>query len=823
MNLIAVPKNIPLSTKELDLSWNRISNISKNDFSDLIKLINLDLSYNTIKHIEDKAFEYLNSLEKLNLFHNNLKSINNMTFYGLQKVRYIPLSSNYLQHIPDFGNLTSLITLDVARNHISDIVFPSGFSLLTSLVELRLSTNYIQKPMLRHNLKYLRKHQITRFICRQCNITHFEENFFIEFVNLQELNLANCNLSHDALQLVLNSLINVKHLVQLKLTNVISYYEISYDLLKPLANVSLEELWLTSCWVCGALKNGTFSLLKNLKLLQLEAVELREIELGAFDGLNNLEELYLENNELTEHRLNLAKVLPHNLRYLSLRRNRVYYLKEKVFANLHNLQVLNLSDCNLLRIDKRAFAQNNILTEINLTRNRIFYPHKFAFNMFSQFQNLKILILTGNNLNELLLTLTDAAIFTNLTNLKLLDLDGASLSFLPTDIFHGLNNLTNLILSNNKISDWTANTFKPLESLSSLNLSTNKIQLINQTSVMNWRNKIEVDLSNNKLNCWCDMLWFRKNLGKFDNVTFIKSNEYKCGSPQKYENTKLSDIPYENLVADCYPPWLIYVICSGCGAFLIVMVASFVANRYRWYIKWYFYMCFRGVPKRVHFKEDSLTTLLLDKNEFDVYISYGEESDVWAELVANKLETSEDDRTKISAENDDMQFRVSTIASSNQENITPHDNTFAIVSQSQQNEQNAPLVSNMECEQTVCNAKKLSVYFEKRDSAANKSLIGQLAEAIYHSRNVIIGVSANYLEDHRRQFELDLIYNAMIERYGYAANSHIFFVALENSGELMHRMPKHFRNLFSNKSLALNKHDHVQQKLFWIDLFKLLQ
>ena len=824
MNLTSVPKNIPESITDLNLRNNRISRILKNDFIYLKLLKNLDLSNNIIKSIDDKAFECLKSLKNLNLFHNNLKFINNMTFYGLQNVQYLPLSSNYLQHIPDFGNLTNLITLDVARNHIHHIVFPSSFSFLTSLVELRLSNNKIEKPMLHSDVKYLRRHQITRFICKQCYITHFEENFFIEFVNLQELNLSNCNLSRDALQIVLNSLANVKHLLLLKLTNIITHYEITYDLLKPLANVSLEELWLTSCWRCGQLRNGTFSVLNKLKLLQLEAVELTNIEFGAFDGLNNLEELYLENNELTEYTLNLAKVLPHNIRYLSLRRNSLNYLKADVFTNLHNLQALNLSDCSLLRIDQRAFAPNNNLTEINLTRNRIFYPSKFEIEMFSQFFHLKTLILTGNNLNELLLTTTDVAIFKNLTNLKVMNLSGAYLSHLPTDIFLGLNNLTDLILSDNEISGWTVNTFKPLESLSRLNLSTNKIQLLNQTSVTYWRNNIEVDLSNNRLNCWCDMLWFRKNLGKFDNMTFIKSDEYKCGSPKKYENMKLSDIPYENLVADCsYPPWLLYVICSGCGVFLIVTLASFVANRYRWYIKWYFYVCFQGLPKRDHNEEDILASLLQENNEFDVYISYDEESDVWAELVAKKLETSEDDKANTSAENDDRQFTVSAIAPLNQENFAPPDNIVAIVSEVEQNAHNAPVVSNVECEKTIFNAKKLKVYFEKRDSAANKSLIGQLSEAIYRSRNAIIGVSSKYLEDRRRQFELDLIHAAMIERYGYAANSHILLVALENSGELMHKMPKNFRNLFSNQSLAWSEHDNVQQKLFWVKLCKSLR
>jgi hypothetical protein len=48
----------------------------------------------------------------------------------------------------------------------------------------------------------------------------------------------------------------------------------------------------------------------------------------------------------------------------------------------------------------------------------------------------------------------------------------------------------------------------------------------------------------------------------------------------------------------------------------------------------------------------------------------------------------------------------------------------------------------------------LDVFIEERDALPNMSTIGQIAEAIYRSRKIILVLSAEYVGDSRRDYEV---------------------------------------------------------------------
>ena len=422
------------------------------------------------------------------------------------------------------------------------------------------------------DIRYLRRNQIIHFTCKQCNIIDVEENYFADFTNLKELNLANCDISYKNLQMLINSLSHAKNLITLKLTNFINHCNLSHELFKPLAKVPLEQLWLTNSYSLGIIGNRTSTMLKHLTLLQLEAAYLKDISIGAFDGLNSLEKLYVEKNRLDINglKLNVLSIFPTNLRYLSLRSNKLIHLKAYVFSNLQKLEALNLSDCKLQRIDKLAFVPNTALKELNLARNFIFYPREPNVKIFSQLFFLQILILDQNNLTTVLTSKDRGVLFQNMSNLRELHLGSTFISEIPVEFVTGLNNLTDLILRDNHIAAWQHKVFEPLKSLSRLDLSNNLIQIFNLSTFF-WPKQIEIDLSGNPFNCWCDIILFRQNLARYGNMTFKNFQEYKCGSPKQYENKKLIDIKVDELVNDCtYPPWVLYVIASGCAAFIMV-------------------------------------------------------------------------------------------------------------------------------------------------------------------------------------------------------------------------------------------------------------
>ena len=112
------------------------------------------------------------------------------------------------------------------------------------------------------------------------------------------------------------------------------------------------------------------------------------------------------------------------------------------------------------------------------------------------------------------------------------------------------------------------------------------------------------------------------------------------------------------------------------------------------------------------------------------------------------------------------------------------------------------------------------MYYEDRDAKPDASVIGQMCDAIFQSRDVIVCVSCEYLRDARRQFELvELVQTAMMDRYGYAANSHVILITLgEVTGELIQLLPKSLSTHFSETCVVWAEHNSDQQRVFWAEI-----
>uniref|UniRef100_A0A8C5HEH3 LRRNT domain-containing protein n=1 Tax=Gouania willdenowi TaxID=441366 RepID=A0A8C5HEH3_GOUWI len=113
-HLNTFPSNLPLATRQLIISNNRIvelpplalnylsdlvyldcsnnslTHISESTFGNLRKLAYLDLSFNTMTRIEDRTFGPLSSL----VIRNNLTSLNISSLFGLPSLRSLGLSGN---------------------------------------------------------------------------------------------------------------------------------------------------------------------------------------------------------------------------------------------------------------------------------------------------------------------------------------------------------------------------------------------------------------------------------------------------------------------------------------------------------------------------------------------------------------------------------------------------------------------------------------------------------------------------------------------------------------------------------------------------------
>ena len=143
-----------------------------------------------------------------------------------------------------------------------------------------------------------------------------------------------------------------------------SIEEGAFDGLNNLKGLFLNDNQITS------IKKGVFDGLHNLKWLNLSSNQISSIEEGAFDGLNNLTELFLNDNQITSIKKGVFDGL-HNLKGLFLNDNQITSIKKGVFDGLHNLKGLYLPCNQISSIEEGAFDGLNNLKWLNLSSNQI--------------------------------------------------------------------------------------------------------------------------------------------------------------------------------------------------------------------------------------------------------------------------------------------------------------------------------------------------------------------------------------------------------------------------------------------------------------------
>ena len=149
-NLIgSLPKEDPkqkwLHVSDLDLRYNRISNLDNNVLGLMFpKLIILDLSHNLIDKVTKTSFNNLTSVLNLHLEYNKINSIELDAFVSFSNLFHIFLNNNVLDQITValFENMTKLFGLELSNNHIKR-VYSEGKRWPKTLTKLNLANNSI--------------------------------------------------------------------------------------------------------------------------------------------------------------------------------------------------------------------------------------------------------------------------------------------------------------------------------------------------------------------------------------------------------------------------------------------------------------------------------------------------------------------------------------------------------------------------------------------------------------------------------------------------------------------------------------------------------
>lgn len=142
-HLTTFPVNLPLATRQLIISNNRIVELPPLALNYLSDLVYLDCSNNSLTEISESTFGNLRKLAYLDLSFNTLTRIEDRTFGPLASLVMLRMTDNPgLSHIhPDaFAENAALQVLDVSRNNLTTLNITSLIA-LPALRSVGLSGN----------------------------------------------------------------------------------------------------------------------------------------------------------------------------------------------------------------------------------------------------------------------------------------------------------------------------------------------------------------------------------------------------------------------------------------------------------------------------------------------------------------------------------------------------------------------------------------------------------------------------------------------------------------------------------------------------------
>uniref|UniRef100_A0A6V7HP17 LRRCT domain-containing protein n=1 Tax=Bracon brevicornis TaxID=1563983 RepID=A0A6V7HP17_9HYME len=236
-----------------------------------------------------------------------------------------------------------------------------------------------------------------------------------------------------------------------------------------------------------------FTQLNLLTHLGLEAVGLTKVPGNILDIFEDLEELILIKNNITEidaqsfatvsvhlrklilDNNNITNIEPQtferltSLKQLSLAGNNIQILNRGIINNLVKLEHLDLSKNQLKILRKHTFSGLSLLKYLNVDYNRL---DRIEANTFNGLNHLEKLSLNYNNLMDL-----QAGVFDGLKRLKRLDLASNPIITIGRGLFQSLTKLEELDLSWTQISHIEPNAFAGLV-LTSLDLKNNHVDVL---------------------------------------------------------------------------------------------------------------------------------------------------------------------------------------------------------------------------------------------------------------------------------------------------------------------------------------------------------
>ncbi|KAF7283031.1 hypothetical protein GWI33_001562 [Rhynchophorus ferrugineus] len=413
------------------------------------------------------------------------------------------------------------------------------------------------------NTRYKFDHLDETLLCVNCTLTSIEPNTF----DLSGNQIRRMDISKSRIEnLKQKAFMGLIFLEELDLSDnlIKSVYPGTFNGTKKITKINLSRNKIS------ILSDKGFAELMHLRQLLVSHNSIEAVADTAFEGVYNLEELDLSYNRIGNISSKLSNLT--SLQVLNLNNNKLTRIDRWDLYNLTKLTSLDLSN-NYLTQFSLEMAPNNQLKSLNLDENRIDYFWVSLMRLYM----LEALYLRKNNISEISGFPGDS-----LHNIRTLDLSGNKIRTIRTGMFNGLPKLGYLNCSHNAIETVMVTGVLSLSSLHVLDLSYNNISdfdynlLLGRLPALAYlrleNNMLPCDLENQMMKDFAD-----------DNFKFVLYENY-VGS------IRCVDKPLNNIVAEALQD--VYIESSSNAANIVIFILLailFVAVGILGYLQYMFY------------------------------------------------------------------------------------------------------------------------------------------------------------------------------------------------------------------------------------------
>ena len=502
----------------------------------------LDLSVNSISEVQCKLLQVLTALQKLYLSHNQISVVPAPCVYVALSLDTLDMTGNKLtavSDIPFLGMENSLKKIYMSANHLGVIVASLFEHLPLSTKDLEFENCGISdRDLLNINVTYsigdfqllsLYNNTLNTFPLISKNISNFVRELDLRYNYITDLPrfVLDDYLGLKYFRLTNNRLISLPQLTQLSAHPLLRLY-VSDNLIQTISPDIFHGI--TSLQNFYADKNviapeGAVWFPESLINIQITNNQWSVLDIT---NLSNVEFLYVGQNNLNCLQGDFTRL--RKLKRFAITSNPLQNCSFQWLSGLTSLKRVILNIANLVDFPNVTLSRNTLL-ELNVAFNDI---EEIRPSLLEGFGCLKKIRVRGNSL-QVLPPIRDSPVVQ-------LYADQNQLKHFP-DLSGQMNNtLENLYLHVNQIEIISIQEIHMLQALKVLTLNDNKICAITDLSIMS--SIVSVTLDNNLFLCDCHLSWVKK-------VSFVSMSPTPCAYPSSFQAQNWVDIEIHVLEENC--------------------------------------------------------------------------------------------------------------------------------------------------------------------------------------------------------------------------------------------------------------------------------